>query len=304
MEFWIMRLRNTDGLRERFHQIKRAKEHYDADQFDSCALQLIAVMDGFVNDFEPKVRKGLTSRDPDDMTAWDSVVGHHMGLTHALKSFTKTIKKRVDDEVFELHRNGIMHGSVVRFDNVVVATKAWNMLFAVVDWATATIKSQRPVEPKPSWRELAKQIRDNRKVKEQLNTWESATLAAGDPGLGDHEIYRLTAGFLNSWRETNYGALADYCSRRMAGVKRKGQHAGEMRELFDGFTLTDFDVAEVENSAPAIWLSRGTATVNGESGTFECRWLIEDDDGNLGYGDESANWRLVFCSPSVWRRDE
>ena len=50
-------------------------------------------MDGFVNDFEPDVRRGLASRDPDAMTAWDSVVGHHMGLTNALKAY-KTIKKR------------------------------------------------------------------------------------------------------------------------------------------------------------------------------------------------------------------
>ncbi|MBK9343935.1 MAG: hypothetical protein IPN07_13140 [Dehalococcoidia bacterium] len=103
-------------------------------------LHLIAVMDGFVNDFEPGERQGLHSRQPGEMAAWDSVVGHHMGLTHAMATFTKTIKKRVGDEVFELHRHGIMHGSVVRFDNVVVATKAWNMLFAVADWATETTR--------------------------------------------------------------------------------------------------------------------------------------------------------------------
>ena len=69
------------------------------------------------------------------MTARDSVVGHHLGLTHSMKTFRTTIKKRVDDEVFEVYRHGIVHGAVVNFDNVVVATKAWNMLFAVADWA-------------------------------------------------------------------------------------------------------------------------------------------------------------------------
>ena len=129
---WIRRLSGVEGLRERAHQIERALEHYDTDQFGSTALQLIAVMDGFVNDFEPDQRRGLASRDPDTMTAWDSVVGHHLGLTNALKAFDKTIKKRVDEEVYELHRHGIVHGTVTRFDNVVVATKAWNMLFALV----------------------------------------------------------------------------------------------------------------------------------------------------------------------------
>ena len=118
--------------------------------FDSAAFHLIAVMDGFVNDFEPDVRRGLASRDPDSMTAWDSVVGHHLGLTNALKDYQKTIKKRVDEEVLELHRHGIVHGAITKFDNVVVATKAWNMLFAVADWATATTKARQPEAPKPT----------------------------------------------------------------------------------------------------------------------------------------------------------
>ena len=82
--FWLRRLRSVDGLRERLHQVQRARAHYDADQFDSCVLHLIAVMDGFVNDFEPQARKGLAAREPDDMVAWDSVVGHHLGLTNTL----------------------------------------------------------------------------------------------------------------------------------------------------------------------------------------------------------------------------
>ena len=76
LAFWTRRLYGVEGLRERSHQIERARDHYRADQFDSTALHLIAVMDGFVNDFEPDRRRDLASRDPDDMTAWDSVVGH------------------------------------------------------------------------------------------------------------------------------------------------------------------------------------------------------------------------------------
>ena len=136
--YWIRRLRNVAGLRERFNQVMRAREHYDADQFDSCTLHLLAIMDGFVNDVEPQTRKALSSRNANEMVTWDHVVGHHLGLTNALRSFTKTIKRRVDEQVFELHRHGIVHGSLTNYDNVVVATKAWNMLFAVVDWAAAT----------------------------------------------------------------------------------------------------------------------------------------------------------------------
>ena len=50
---WTRRLFSVEGLRERSHQIERALGHYFADHFDSAAFHLIAVMDGFVNDFEP-----------------------------------------------------------------------------------------------------------------------------------------------------------------------------------------------------------------------------------------------------------
>lgn len=60
-------------------------------------MLLISVMDGFINDFEPGKRKGLVAREISEMVAWDSVTGHHMGLTNALKPFLKTIKRRVDE---------------------------------------------------------------------------------------------------------------------------------------------------------------------------------------------------------------
>ena len=146
----LLRLRNVDGLRERHHLLVRAREDYDAGRFDTCAMLLISVMDGFVNDFEANKRKGLAARDADEMVAWDSVTGHHMGLTNALKPFLKTIKKRIDEEVFELHGHGIVHGSVVKCNNAVVATKAWNLLFAVVDWSVATTKKVKEDENLPS----------------------------------------------------------------------------------------------------------------------------------------------------------
>ena len=253
---WTRPLRSIEGLRERSHQMERAREHYFADQFDSAALHLIAVMDGFVNDFEPDKRRGLASRDPDEMTAWDSVVGHHLGLTNALKAYDKTVKKRVDEEVHELHRHGIVHGAITRFDNVVVATKAWNMLFAVVDWATATKRVRQPEPAKTSLREILRQMASNRKNKKELETWNPSRLSVSDVSFKDHEIYTLTVQFLTRWRERNFGALALLPSNRLD--KRDTtirQMAGRLRDVFEGFTLSEFRVTELENTAPAIWLS-------------------------------------------------
>ena len=305
LAFWIHRLFSVDGLRERTHQIERAREHYCAEQFDSVALHLIAVMDGFVNDFEPDVRRGLASRDLDAMTAWDSVVGHHMGLTNALKAYDKTIKKRVDEEVYELHRHGIVHGTITRFDNVVVATKAWNMLFALVDWAAATGKARQPEAPKPTLRGLVRQMVATARMKSRVKAWKPSRLLVSDARFEDHEINALTVEFLTGWRERNFGALARFPSRQFGERETTlGKMAGRLREVFEGFVLSEFRVTELENTAPAIWLSRGEATVNDSPGTFECRWTVEEADGSLGYGSDSALWRLVFCDSTVWRRSE
>ncbi len=305
LSFWTRWLCNIDYLRERAHQIERAREHYCADQFDSVALHLIAVMDGFVNDFEPERRRGLASRDPDAMVAWDSVVGHHLGLTNALKAYDKTIKKRVDEEVYELHRHGIVHGTITRFDNIVVATKAWNMLFAVADWATATRKSRQPEAPKPTLREVLRRIATTARTKKKLEDWKPSRVSSSDANFDDHEIHALTIEFLTSWRERNFGALAGFPSRQFRrGRATPGRMAGQLREAFDGFVLSEFRVIELENTVPAIWLSSGKATVNDSPGTFECRWILEEADGSSGYGSDSALWRLVFCDPTVWRRSD
>lgn len=302
---WTRQLYGVEGIRERSHQIERARDHYRADQFDSATLHLIAVMDGFVNDFEPDRRRDLASRNPDDMAAWDSVVGHHWGLTNALKTYVKTVKKRVDEEVYELHRHGIVHGTITQFDNVVVATKAWNMLFAVVDWATATKKVRQPEAPKASFREGLRQIASTRRINKELESWKPSHLSVSDASAEDNEIYALTLEFLNCWRARNFGALARFPSRRFGERETThGQMAGRLREVFEGFALSEFRVTELENNALAIWLSRGEAIVNGSPGTFECRWTLEEADGSFGYGSDSAQWRLVFCDPTVWHGNE
>ena len=305
LAFWIRGLYRVDGLRERAHQVERARGHYCAEQFDSAALHLIAVMDGFVNDCEPDQRRGLSSRDPDSMVSWDSVVDHHLGLTNALKAYDRTIKKRVDEEVYELHRHGIVHGTITRFDNVIVATKAWNMLFALVDWAASTRKARQPAAPKQTLRGVVRQMVTTARIKRGVEAWTPSHLLVSDAEFEDHEVYVLTVEFLSGWRERNFGALARFPSRQFGKQEATlGQMAGRLREVFEGFVLSEFRVTELENTSPAIWLSRGEATVNNSSGTFECRWTVEEADGGFGYRSDSALWRLVFCDPTVWRRSE
>lgn len=252
-----------------------------------------------MNDHEPGIRKGQAAREPDEMVAWDSVVGHHLGLTHVLKTFRKTFKKRIDEEVFELYRHGIVHGMVTRFDNAIVATKAWNMLFAVRDWATASKKASEPVAPDPTWRDLMERIQKNARTKAALDAWQRSSYRVGATGFEELEIFGLTTEFLGAWSARNFGTMARICNRRFLTGDTDNHIAGELRGLFEGFDLADFYIEQIENSAPAVWTARGVARVNDSPGTFECRWIAEDEDGNPGYGSESLRWRLV-CSPMVW----
>jgi hypothetical protein len=64
-------------LRVRSPLIERAKTEFLSGRYNTCVLLLLGVMDGFVNDVDASRRRGLHAPDPDEMVAWDSVVGHH-----------------------------------------------------------------------------------------------------------------------------------------------------------------------------------------------------------------------------------
>ena len=127
----IRLVRNHSAMRPRNHLLERAERDFAERRYYSAILVLLAAMDGFVNDLDPQQRRGLHARTPDEMAAWDSVVGHHMGLANAHQTFVKGFYKTSDAEVYELYRNGIVHGMLTNFDNEIVAAKAWNRLFAV-----------------------------------------------------------------------------------------------------------------------------------------------------------------------------
>lgn len=151
LAFMTRALRSLPGMAPRMGLIERARRDYVAGRYYSTVLLLIAVMDGFVNDMDTARRRGLHARDDDEMSAWDSVVGHHLGLAKAHRTFTKTFSKTSEKEIHELYRNGIVHGTLTNFDNDIVATKAWNRLFAVADWAKSAKEQAKPPEPERSW---------------------------------------------------------------------------------------------------------------------------------------------------------
>jgi len=303
MKWWLVWLRNEVGLLKRCHQIERAHEHYQAGQFDSCVLHLVAVMDGFVNDFEPAVRRGLAARHPDDMTAWDSIVGHHLGLTHVMKTFTKSIKKRIDEEVFEVYRHGIMHGTVVNFDNVVVATKAWNLLYAVADWAKATRSAATSSEPEPTLKESLEQFRRNRHHQKLSDEFSPRTLDAGSQEFADHPATAAASAFLEAWRHRRWERLAPYIRDALRNCDSAGQEAQRAKDIYGAYPIDDYAITSLTLDGPCSVEVRVTETGSGESRDFRFRMIEWTADGDLALpGDEETAWRIAVWPPHTFFR--
>ena len=204
LTFLVGRLRGLPAMRKRYDLLVKAREDYFCERYYACIHVLLSVMDGFVNEFET-VRRGLHAREAEELKAWDSVVGHHMGLTNAHKTFTRAKSATNEEPIFELYRNGIVHGSQLNYDNVIVATKAWNRLFAVDDWARATLKEKQPAPTRPSWRELLAQIVETGKRQWATEAWQPSQLFVDEVGFAGHPAVIAADQFLAPWTQRNYG---------------------------------------------------------------------------------------------------
>lgn len=297
LDWMIGRLWRFPEMQTRRRMIERAREDYRAERYDSAVQSLLSVMDGFVNDIETDPRRGLHARSDDEMAAWDSVVGHHQGLAQAHRTFTKTFKKTSDEEIHELYRNGIVHGMLTNFNNVVVATKAWNRLFAVADWALSREKQAVPPEPEPSLRELFGQVAENQRTKKALDAWQARTLTPDDPDFEQEPIFTLAAEVLEAWKAKNYGRMA----AQLASLTREdtpGKSAGRLRDEFALSELEDFRITRLDFQAPVICEIDAELTIDGETKIGRTRWIRETDDGETAIpGHEEGEWRFMTWGP-------
>lgn len=297
LRFMIRMVRRFPEMRVRMYLVERARADYFEGRFYATVLALLSVMDGFVNDFESQHR-GLHARSEDEMHAWDSVVGHHYGLTYAHRTFTKSFSKTSDEEVTELYRNGIMHGNLVNFDNDIVATKAWNRLFAVADWAASQQKRTIPPDPKPTIREVLGKIRENEEAKKELARWRPRTISASEPGFADEPVYQVTVIYLEAWKARNYGRMAEFLSALVSRDTHR-QTAGMVRDAYDGVDLTGFSIRGINHQAAAACEVDVDLILDSESRSARIRWIREGEDGKAALPNRPGEWRLILWEPAV-----
>jgi hypothetical protein len=287
LPFMIGRLRGLPAMRPRLDLIQRAEADYREGRFYAVVLVLIAVMDGFVNDLDRGHRQGLHAREAADLAAWDSVVGHHKGLAHAHAAFTKSFKGTQTEPVYELYRNGIVHGNLTNFDNLIVATKAWNRLFAVADWARA----REPVEPKPTLREVLGQVAENGRVKKLLDAWEPSRLVPGDPGFGEHSIYVAASDFFEAWKLGRYGLMVPFLPYPIQESYGKTAPR-QVRDLYHDRGLASWSIDALGFVAASVCEVHATLLIDGAERVAQMRWL---------YGSSEGNDPVVPPDPGVWR---
>ncbi|GAB3237231.1 hypothetical protein GCM10027447_36220 [Glycomyces halotolerans] len=302
LNWWTNTLRRHEALKARFGQIERARKHYADGVFDSCTLHLIAVMDGFVNDFQPAERKGLHAREPDEMAAWDSVVCHHQGLTHVMATFKASKKKRVDTEVREVFRHGIVHGMVVNFNNVVVATKAWNLLFAVADRATATQNAAQPPDPEPTWDQIQSQLRNLAHQRQYEAQFEPSHLAAGDPDIETDAAAQRASAFLDAWQRQRWGLIPHFMPPATVGTGTRTADIQHVKDCLEPLELTAWHLESVAFEQAHACRVTATATINGSEQRLQFRLgSFDADSGDFAVpGEPGSVWRLLIWAPRTY----
>ncbi|UGQ11068.1 hypothetical protein LO772_30375 [Yinghuangia sp. ASG 101] len=303
--FMSVPLKKQPAMRRRLPLVERAREDYFAGRYYACIHVLLSVMDGFVNEFET-VRRGLHAREAEELRAWDSVVGHHFGLTHAHKTFTKGRSTTNEEPVYELYRNGIVHGSILNYDNIIVATKAWNRLFAVVDWACTRDKEQQQEAAEALTRAgQAQQCKDlfgtlvQRAEIDRINRqWTAREHLPDAEEFTAHPAQVLTSKLLTWWTARNYGSMSDLITH--AAHKKHGNAIrSEIRRAYADFPLESFVVLAIRHDMPAACTATARLDrANGETVTAQLRWIREDPDAYPIPEPRPGEWRLSTWKPS------
>ena len=253
LDMAFIHLHSQPAMRPRFPLLHLALEDYKAGRYYSSVLVLITIMDGFVNDCNPQNRKDQSSLKSEDMRGWNGTAALEAGLPTAQGLFTKGFYKLDENKVVEVYRNGIVHGMLTNYNNVIVATKAWNLLFAVLDWKEAKdaeIEKEQKLAEKPTIRQLLRQIKHSRKNLKLGAAWEAHSLTLDHPEEDHSGAYKTCIDFLTAWLNKNYGALGSFLYN--ATKMSAGRKAGEARQLYSVTELKSWQILEAYRPAPAV----------------------------------------------------
>ncbi|MGX4711724.1 hypothetical protein [Rhodococcus ruber] len=301
LESQLLRLQRFDAMKPRMDMVRKALVDYRAGRYYSTVLVLLAVMDGFVNDVDIQNRRNLNTRKPDEMVPWDMVAGHHLGLSHAHTTFNGSTRKTVTAKTTELLRNGIMHGTIVNFDNEVVATKAWNRLFAVADWAEGRRKKAAPQKRTPTLTELLEQRRKVKSDSKRLAAWTPHEHALSENPDDYSDVDRTCVEFLEHWSSQRWGLLSAHFGHVSKARSTPGKRALHAKRLYGDYRLTDWTIELVRHRGAALAEVSLALVINERQYTGILRWNYTDGHGKTLFDWQSGGvWVLASHHPAMF----
>lgn len=302
--FQLGRLHRFKAMRPRIPLLQKALTDYNEGRYYSTVLVVLSVMDGFVNDVDTGSRRGLHARSEEDMVAWDSVTGHHLGLSHAHKTFTKGFYKTSTSEITDLFRNGIMHGNLVNFDNEVVATKAWNRLFAVADWADARERQTIAAEPTQSLGDAFKELKLSREQSSKIREWQSFTYDPSTAIQDPPAVFSTCLDFLKRWHAKQWAPVGAHFLEIGSSRSSVGKLAVNAKDLYLTLDLTAWVILRVRHTAPAVAFTDLELEVNGVTYRTDLRWVHVNETGMTTPESEPGRWFLSKYGPSHFLKPE
>ena len=130
------------------------------------------------------------------------------------------------------------------FDNDIIASKAWCMLFAIADWAKSKEKAVVSEKDGPSLINAAKEtmrvLDELKKNTVLLDRWKEHEVSLETPSEPDQEVLDSYVAFCTAWKNANYGVLANFLPNFTKKVKEPWRERREKRMRGIRFRISKF----------------------------------------------------------------
>ena len=307
----IIKMKSLKEYQSRHSLIDIAKQDYLLENYSSCILILLTQIDGLVNDTKAT---GFFSEST-DLTASDSLVGHHTGLESLKRIFNKSRNKTTTDKITVPYRNGILHGRDLNYGNKIVAAKCWSSLFACADLARELKQDKSGKEGKErTLRSSLLKYKEVQAEKERIQSWKPRAIDIGKniPESGISEGYdsaspeRSFVKFLECWKKKNFGQMSSFLVDRSSSSTKK--KAGQIRRDFGGCRPIEFKLLSIVDVGASC--SDIKVEVIFKTEGVKCREVISprltysSDEGGIAIrGDAHGSWKTYqhFFSSIIYK---
>jgi len=298
----LNRLKSLKAFKPRIKLALKALKDYEEERYHACIPVVLALTDGLVNELHEDHR-GLFA-ETTELEAWDSLAAHNRGLGRIVKILRKGRYKTTTEKINLPYRHGIMHGTDLGYDNIIVAAKTWATLFAVGEWATRVERGEvnAPEEkPKETFQELLAKIRETEELKKEIENWEprkSIPLEAELFEVGSAE--RVLYDFLLYWSKKNYGGMTIILPHKLFDEKVA---PARIREYYKDRLLKSFEIVSIVDIALATTHIEVRLQIE-EYGKLSEKlhkfiMILEDPQGHVA-GRRTAKARWVSYTWRIW----